>query len=46
MKTLIVTPIQPEIDHLLQAWANNGVHTQNAIIGKLSVVHLPEIDAP
>ena len=45
MKTLIVTPIQPEIDHLLQAWAENGLHTQNAIIGRLSVVHLLELDA-
>jgi adenosylhomocysteine nucleosidase len=44
MKTLIVVPIQPEIDFLLQAWAENGFHTRNAIIGRLAVVHLPELD--
>ena len=39
-----MVPIQPEIDFLLQAWAENGFHARNAIIGRLPVVRLPELD--
>ena len=43
MKILIMVPIQPEFDFLLQAWAEKGFYTQNATMGRLPVVHLPEL---
>jgi adenosylhomocysteine nucleosidase len=44
MKILTMVPIQPEIDFLLQACAEKGFHTRTSMIGKLPVVHLPELD--
>jgi len=44
MKILTMVPIQSELDFLLQAWAEKGFHTQTFMIGKLLVMHLPELD--
>jgi adenosylhomocysteine nucleosidase len=44
MKILTMVPIQPEIDFLLQACTEKGFHTQDSVIGRLPVVHLPELD--
>ena len=44
MKILTMVPIQAELDFLVQAWAEKGFQRQNSIMGRLPVVHLPEID--
>lgn len=44
MRILTVVPIQAELDFLVQAWAEKSFQTQNSIMGRLSVVHLPELD--
>jgi adenosylhomocysteine nucleosidase len=44
MKILIMVPIQPEIDFLLQACTEKGFHTRDSMIGRLPVVHLPELN--
>jgi hypothetical protein len=44
MKILTMIPIQTELDFLVQAWAEKGFQRQNSIIGRLPVVHLPELD--
>ncbi len=44
MKILTMVPIQPEFDFLLQAWTEKGLHTRHTIIGRLPVVHLPDLD--
>jgi len=43
MKILTILPIQSEIDLLLQACVGKGLRTQASMIGKLPVVHLPEL---
>lgn len=44
MKTLIIIPTEPEFDFLLQACAAAGLHPQSAMLGRLSVERLPELD--
>jgi len=44
MKILTMAPMQAELDFLLQAWAEKGFQRQNSIMGRLPVVHLPELD--
>jgi adenosylhomocysteine nucleosidase len=44
MKILAMVPIQAELDFLLQAWAEKGFQTRHSIMGRLPVVHLPELD--
>jgi adenosylhomocysteine nucleosidase len=44
MKILTMVPIQAELDFLVQAWAEKGFQRQNSIMGRLPVVHLPELD--
>ena len=39
-----MVPIQPELDFLLQAWAEKGFHIQTFMIGRLLVMHLPKLD--
>jgi len=44
VKILTMVPIQPELDFLLQAWAEKGFHIQTFMIGRLLVMHLPKLD--
>jgi adenosylhomocysteine nucleosidase len=43
MNTLTVVPIQPELEFLLQAYAERGFRARDSTIGRLPAVHLPEL---
>ena len=43
MNTLAVVPIRPEIEFLLQACAEKGFRAQDSTMGRLPVVHLPQL---
>jgi len=43
MKILTMVPTQPEFDFLLEAWGAQGFRSRHSMIGRLSVVHLPEL---
>ena len=43
MKILIVIPLQEEIDPFLKACSERGVHAEDSVIGKLPVVHFPDL---
>src|SRR5262249_24304502 len=45
MRTLIVLPLQAEIDHLSGALQANGLRLERTAAGRLDVVSLPEIGA-
>lgn len=44
MSRLIITPMKEELDFLLQNCTNRGFHTENAMIGRLPVVRIPDLD--
>ncbi|MYE88519.1 5'-methylthioadenosine/S-adenosylhomocysteine nucleosidase [Candidatus Poribacteria bacterium] len=43
MRKLIITPMKEELDFLLQSCTKRGFHTESAMIGRLSVVHLHDL---
>ena len=43
MKTLILTPLQEEFDFLLHGCIRRGFQPEEAVVGKLPVVQLPEL---
>jgi adenosylhomocysteine nucleosidase len=43
MKTLIVTPLQQEMDHLVAACQRRGLRTNPSALGRLPIVELPEL---
>ena len=43
MKRLIITPMREELDFLLQSCTTAGFHAENATVGKLPVVRLPDL---
>jgi adenosylhomocysteine nucleosidase len=43
MKLLIVTPLQEELDFLLQSCAGRGFVAERALIGRLPVVQIPDL---
>ena len=43
MKTLIITPLQEEFDFLLHGCIRRGFQPEEAVVGKLPVVQLPEL---
>src|SRR5215472_15610260 len=45
MRTLIVLPLQAEIDHLSGALQANGLRLERTAAGRLDVISLPEIGA-
>ena len=45
MRTLIVLPLQAEIDHLSGALQANGLRLERTVAGRLDIVSLPEIGA-
>lgn len=44
MQILIITPIQEEFNALLHYFTAHGLQTEEADIGRLTVVHLPELE--
>ena len=44
MKRLIITPMKEELDLLLQSCTKRGFHTESAMIGRLPVVRIPDLD--
>ena len=44
MSRLIITPMKEELDFLLQNCTNRGFHAKSAMIGRLPVVRLPDLD--
>ena len=43
MQTLVVVPLQEELDPFLQACAQRGIRQQAACIGKLPAINLPDL---
>ena len=43
MKILIITPMQEELDFLLQVCTKAGFHAESATVGRLPVVRLPDL---
>ncbi len=44
MSKLIITPMREELDFLLQGCTKAGFHAENATIGRLPVVQLPDLE--
>jgi adenosylhomocysteine nucleosidase len=44
MKTLVITPIQEEIDFFLQGCAEQGVQAEMLTLGRLPMVHFPALN--
>lgn len=44
MKTLVVTPIQEEIDFFIQSCVEQGAHVQALLLDKLSIMYFPELN--
>ena len=44
MSRLIITPMKEELDFLLQNCTNRGFHAKSAMIGRLPVVRLPDLN--
>ena len=44
MRRLIITPMREELDFLLQSCTKQGFHAENAKVGRVPVVRLPDLD--
>ena len=44
MRKLIITPMKEELNFLVQGCTKVGFHTESAMIGRLPVVRIPELD--
>jgi adenosylhomocysteine nucleosidase len=44
MKTLIIAPMQQELDFFLQACTKQGFHARSSILGRLPIEDLPHLD--
>ncbi len=43
MRKLIITPMKEELDFLLQGCTKQGLRAESATVGRLSVVHFPDL---